>query len=370
MKEITAVSLFSGGGGMDLGFQNAGFKIIWAIDNNEDAVMTYRTNIGNHILCADITKIDLDTIPDADVVIGGPPCQSFSLAGKRHVEDSRGQLVWRYLEIIKKISPKAFVFENVTGLMSAKDSNGNYIVDLLKNAFSDIGYTISLQIMNAAEYGVPQKRKRVIIVGKKNGQHFRFPEPTHGMREGLKPFLSVRDAIDDLPTPQMDDAPVEYRKKPQNEYQQMMRSSHKVDGQQMPTMSKLDEYIIKNVPPGGNYKDIPPEVNSQRIKRLQREGGHTTCYGRMDPEKPSYTINTYFNRPNVGCNIHYEQDRLITIREAMRLQSFPDSYKLVSKSEQGKRLIVGNAVPPLLAYAVADELKKEIQAEFDDTKLH
>ena len=104
--------------------------------------------------------------------------------------------------------------------------------------------------------------------------------------------------------------------------------------------------------------DIPADVKSERIRRLQREGGHTTCYGRMRPDRPAYTINTYFNRPNVGCNIHYSQDRLITVREALRLQSFPDSYHIVARSKQAKNLIVGNAVPPLLAYALAQNLKK------------
>lgn len=121
---ISVVSLFSGGGGLDLGFKKAGFNIKWAIDNNSNAVSTYKANIGDHIIFADINTIDLDSIPYADVVIGGPPCQSFSLAGKRDVEDERGQLVWRYIQIIKHIEPKAFVFENVTGLLSAKNSKG------------------------------------------------------------------------------------------------------------------------------------------------------------------------------------------------------------------------------------------------------
>jgi DNA (cytosine-5)-methyltransferase 1 len=112
------------------------------------------------------------------------------------------------------------------------------------------------------------------------------------------------------------------------------------------------------VKPGGNYNDIPDDVPSERIKRLKREGGHTTCYGRLSPDKPAHTINTYFNRPNVGCNIHYEYDRLLTIREALRFQTFPDTYQLVCKSKTAKHLIVGNAVPPILAYALAKQLRK------------
>ena len=136
-----------------------------------------------------------------------------------------------------------------------------------------------------------------------------------------------------------------------------MRNGEKVTEHFMPQMSELDKYIVEHVKPGGNYMDIPYDVNSSRIRRLQRDGGHTTCYGRMKPDEPSYTINTYFNRPNVGCNIHYRENRLITVREALRLQSFPDSYVVVSSSKQGRNLIVGNAVPPMLAEVMAKELK-------------
>ena len=353
------VSLFSGGGGLDLGFINAGYKILWAIDNNENAVKTYKKNIGDHIKCADITTVGMQDISHADVVIGGPPCQSFSLAGMRDVEDARGKLVWQYMRILKEVQPKAFVFENVTGLLSAKNSSGEKIVDQLKKAFKEIGYNVEMQVMNAADYGVPQRRRRVIIVGLKKG-NYSFPAPTHGdPGKGLIRYISVKQALDDLGVPvDEENRVVEYRCPPQNGYQQAMRSRDEVTEHFMPRMSELDKYICSHVKPGGNYNDIPKEVPSERIRRLQREGGHTTCYGRMLPDEPSYTINTYFNRPNVGCNIHYSQDRLITVREALRLQSFPDSYEIISGSKQGKNLIVGNAVPPLLAEVIARELKK------------
>ena len=356
---INIVRLLSGGGGLDLGFINAGYKILWAIDNNENAVKTYKKNIGNHIKCADITNVELNDIPRADVIIGGPPCQSFSLAGVRNIEDARGQLIWQYMKILKEVQPKAFVFENVTGLLSAKNTNGEKIVNQLKMAFKEIGYNVEMQVMNAADYGVPQKRRRVIIVGLKKG-NFSFPAPTHGdPSKGLIPYISVRQALDDLEVPVNDEnGVVEYRYPPQNRYQKVMRSKDQVTEHFMPRMSELDKYICSHVKPGGNYNDIPKDVPSKRIRRLQREGGHTTCYGRMLPDEPSYTINTYFNRPNVGCNIHYSQDRLITVREALRLQSFPDSYRIISSSKQGRNLIVGNAVPPLLAEVIARELKK------------
>ncbi len=362
MKDIKVVSLFSGGGGLDLGFVEEGYNIAWANDNNYDAVETYKVNIGNHIVFADINDLNIEDIPKADIIIGGPPCQSFSLAGKRQTEDKRGQLVWKYIDIIKHVQPQAFVFENVTGLLSAKNSKGKLIIDLLKDAFLTIGYNVEMQVLNAADYGIPQRRKRVIIVGLRTGKQFKFPTPTHSSNDlSLKKYISVQEALSDLPAAiDNENLEIKYIKKPMNDYQRLMRNTNSTTEHFIPTMSELDKYIISYVKPGGNYMDIPKDVKSERIRRLQKEGGHTTCYGRLDPNMPSYTINTYFNRPNVGCNIHYKENRLITVREALRLQSFPDSYKIVSRSKQGRNLIVGNAVPPLLAKVIAKELKKYI----------
>lgn len=359
---ISVVSLFSGGGGLDLGFLMEDYHIVWAIDNQKDAVDTYRHNLGDHILCADINDIDPAGLPDCDLVIGGPPCQSFSLSGNRNVEDARGQLVWKYIEIIRKKQPRAFLFENVTGLLSARNSAGEKIIELLFEAFREIGYTIVWKTINAADYGVPQRRKRVIIVGIRGDERFEFPARTHSEDgEGLLPYVTVKEALGDLPV--LDgpggDGRFVLDTPPDNDFLRRMRAAdHVVTEHEYPTMSELDQYIVRFVRPGGNYMDIPRDVPSKRIRRLQRDGGHTTCYGRMRPDAPSYTINTYFNRPNVGCNIHYAQDRLITVREALRLQSFPDSYELISRSKQGRNKIVGNAVPPLMAQAFARQLKR------------
>lgn len=362
---IKVVSLFSGGGGLDLGFKSEGYQIIWAIDNNQNAVNTYKHNIGDHIICSDINAVDINSIPHADVVIGGPPCQSFSLAGNRNTEDFRGKLVWKYIEIIKHVQPQAFLFENVIGLLSAKNSKNEKIIDNLIFTFESIGYHIKQKIVNAADYGVPQKRNRVILVGLKKDIDFVYPEPTHSPDGiNLPKYVSVREALEDLPSATIINENLTYDKKAQTYYQKLMRNNNTyITDHTIPQMSNLDKYIVSHVKPGGNYKDIPSTVNSKRIKRLQEQGGHTTCYGRMLPEQPSYTINTYFNRPNVGCNIHYSENRLITIREALRLQSFPDNYVLVSSSKQGKSLIVGNAVPPLLAKVMASTLKKYIDED-------
>lgn len=357
----TVVSLFSGGGGLDLGFKEEGYNIIWAIDNVKNAADTYRANIGDHIICEDINRVAVADIPNTDIVIGGPPCQSFSLIGKRNTEDERGVLVWKYIEIIKNIKPRAFVFENVTGLLSAKNSKGEKIIDQLLEQFEKIGYKLNWQVINAADYGIPQKRKRVIIVGMRDNKTFIFPMPTHSEdgKNGKK-YVSVTEALEDLPTASENiTSELEYCGYVSNRYQKVMRGNNKaVTEHFIPQASELDKYIIAHVKPGGNYMNIPSDVKSNRIRRIQKEGGRTTYYGRLDPNKPSYTINTYFNRPNVGCNIHYSQDRLITVREGLRLQSFPDSYRIVSSNKQGKYSIVGNAVPPMLAQIIAAELKK------------
>ncbi|AUD64076.1 DNA (cytosine-5-)-methyltransferase (plasmid) [Tenericutes bacterium MO-XQ] len=357
---LNVVSLFSGGGGLDLGFLANGYNIIWASDIDKNAVDTYKHNIGNHIIQADLNEIDIQSIPKSKILIGGPPCQSFSLIGKRDTNDHRGKLVWKYLEILEHVNPEAFVFENVTGILSAKDSNGNKVIDLLVRKFSELGYIVTWKIINAAEYGVPQKRKRVIIVGLKN-EKFIFPEETHFDNEkGKNRFVSVEEALDDLPPASKNiSSTLKYLSEPTSDYQKEMRGKTVVvTDHYVQTTSELDKYIIKHVKPGGNYMDVPSTVNSERIKRLQKDGGHTTCYGRLHPDNPSYTINTYFNRPNVGCNIHYKYDRLITVREALRLQSFPDDYNIISSSKKGRNTIVGNAVPPKLAAIIAKQLKK------------
>ena len=363
MSKIRVVSLFSGGGGLDSGFVNTGYEIIWAIDNEKNAVETYVANIGNHIVCKDINNISVSTLPSCDVVIGGPPCQSFSLAGNRKADDSRGKLVWKYLEIIEHLKPKAFLFENVTGLLSAKNSKDEKVFPLLSKAFENLGYELNAKIINAVDYGVPQRRKRVFIVGLKGGKAFHFPKPTHGeLSESGKKAVSVTDALDDLPCAiGIENGFAPYSKSATTEYQNEMRyGSSGVTEHFIPTMSSLDKYIIDHVKPGGNYMDIPPDVSSERIRRLQRDGGHTTCYGRLKDDLPSYTINTYFNRPNVGCNIHYKENRLITVREALRLQSFSDKYTIVSTNRQSRNLIVGNAVPPKVATILAKSLKAQI----------
>jgi len=361
----SVVSLFSGCGGLDLGFIWAGYNIIWANDSSPNAVQTYKENLGDHILLGDIKKLNLDQVPDCEIIIGGPPCQAFSLVGKRDPEDPRGNLVWNFYEVVEMKRPKVFLMENVTGLKAAKDSEGVSVLPELLRLFNNLGYSVNYFILNAADYGVPQRRRRIFIVGNRDGQQIPIPEPTHTHDLSRQPFIgqrqhwiTCRDALDDLSTPRTDSDAGHYKKVPDCTYQELMRAENNdtVRNHQMPYMSETDLKIIRAVPVGGNYMDVPDDIATQRIKNFKKTGGRTTTYGRMDPSKPTYTLNTHFSRPNVGCNIHYREDRLITIREGMRIQSFPDRFVVYSTSKRGAYEQVGNAVPPLLAQAIARHL--------------
>lgn len=374
----TVVSLFSGCGGLDLGFKNQGFDIIWANDILDDACTTYRENIGNHIERNDILKINISEIPKADFVIGGPPCQGFSGIGRRDVTDERNMLVWNYFDVIEHVNPKVFVFENVVGLKSAKlpelDKFGNAVledngrpkkskkkvIDELAEKFRDLGYAnIEIWTLNAADYGVPQRRRRVFIVGNRLGIDFPIPTETHSENATdckLK-WVSSFDAISDL-NPPTENGKADYKTPPGCEYQKRMRTTdNTVDLHITPYASPSERKIIPFISQGGNYNDVPDEHSTKRIMGFKKSGGRTTTYGRLHPDKPAYTLNTHFNRINIGANIHYDEDRIITIREGMRIQSFPDDFKLFSSTKRNYYLQIGNAVPPLLSEAIAGTIR-------------
>lgn len=370
-NKIKVVGLFSGCGGLDLGFKQAGYDIIWANDILKDACETYKLNIGNHIINEDITKINLETIPSADVIIGGPPCQGFSGIGKRDPNDDRSALVYSYLDVVNRIQPKIFLFENVTGIKSSKASDGSKVIDNLKKAFEDIGYRINIYTLNAADYGVPQKRKRVFIIGNKLGTDITAPTQTHFDNvPDKKQWVSSFEAISDLESP-TENGNIKYKHEPICDYQSLVRkNSNETTLQIIPYSSPTDKEIIKHVKPGGNYMDIPDEVSTKRIMYFKSTGGRTTTYGRLDPDKPNYTLNTHFNRPNIGCNIHYNEDRMITIREGLRFQSFPDDFHLISKTQRNYYVQVGNAVPPLLSKAWAEHLLKYLTEKPNAQAIH
>lgn len=358
---MRVISLFSGCGGLDWGFKQSGYDIIWSNDYLDDACKSYRMNIGQHIHKGDINDIDISSIPSADLIIGGPPCQGFSGIGKRDPDDERSRLVWTFLDIIRSINPKIFLFENVTGLKSSVAADGTKVIDNLIKAFREIGngYITQVYALNASDYGVPQRRKRVFIIGNRLGIDIPKPPVTHDEDGKVRPrWVSSYQAISDLPEPTDTGEVKNYTKLPDNPFMELMRkNSEATTLHKTPYASKKDLEIINHVKPGGNYWNVPDHVATPRILYFKKTGGRTTTYGRLDPNMPGYTLNTYFDRPNIGCNIHYKKDRMITIREGMRLQSFPDDFDLYSSNKRNYYVQVGNAVPPLLGLAWAMHLK-------------
>lgn len=363
--KYSVVSLFSGCGGLDLGFKNAGFDLIWANEIDNDAAATYKKFIHKNITTGDITE-NIPLIPKGDIIIGGPPCQSFSLVGRRRIDDPRGRLVFTFLEIIIKLRPKVFLMENVPGICASLYNNKR-LHEYLIDKFSRIGYEVNILKLNAVDFCVPQKRQRIFLLGSRFiNKKFKlmigeeYSKKILKLKKQSNP-IPCSDALGDLPLPTKEkDILIQYNSSQLSEYTKLMRekSNGKVSLHFIPTMSEKDKLFIRYIAPGGNYRDIPDELSTPRIMKFKKTGGRTTTYGRLHPDKPAYTINTYFNRPNVGANYHYSEERLITPREGLRLQSFPDYFTPIYNSQRSLYRQIGNAVPPLLSRALAESIKQ------------
>lgn len=340
------IDLFCGAGGLSLGFENAGFESILAIDFWAPSIETYNKNRSNKVgQVQDITKLDKKYFSTIDLVnlcgvIGGPPCQGFSIAGRRIIDDDRNKLYRDYFRVLSILKPKFFLMENVVGLTNLK--GGAIKEDIFKRA-NNIGYKVFFKILCASDYGVPQNRKRAIFIGIRNDVYqskgeFHFPTPSDKK-------ISCYEALSDLPNLDKGDDNTKYISKPKNEYQRLMRKkSSKVYNHQQSRHTKETIEAISYVPEGGGMKDIPENVKKGRK--------YSSLLRRMDRSKPSQTIDTghrtYF---------HYKENRVISVREAARCQSFPDDYVFYGgKQDQYKQ--VGNAVPPIMSYKIAKQIKK------------
>lgn len=345
------IDLFAGCGGLSNGFEKADFEAMLGIDNWEDSLYTYKQNHKHsEIIYGDICKISYEDIMKKTdgakpaVIIGGPPCQGFSLAGKRDKNDGRNNLVYEFIRIVSELKPEFFVMENVLGMLSMKNGNGEKVIDKITKKFADIGYIVKYSPLCAHNYGVPQIRRRVFIVGNRLGIDFSFPEPTHDGK--IKPFVTVGDAISDLPLLDNDLGReiCDYNTTPQSEYQQEMRKgSDKLYNHTKSNHSVQTSNVISLVPEGGNWKDLP--IKFQNIR------SYSNTWKRLDSKKPSVTIDTGHRH-----HFHYKANRVPTVRESARIQSFSDDFIFLgSRTSQFKQ--VGNAVPPLLAMTIARRIK-------------
>lgn len=343
-ESLNCIDLFCGCGGLSLGFEKAGFKILLGIDAWQDAITTYNYNHKNSKgICADLSKLKPQDIESelngniVDLIIGGPPCQGFSVAGKRIINDERNKLYKNFVRFVDYFRPKAFVMENVPNILSI----GNGIVkDSIVKDFSDLGYKVVFKVLTASDYGVPQNRRRTVFVGLRNGNEFDYPQTT------TKKRISSKEAISDLPDYTVNDGDA-YPNAPQSEYQKLMRKD--ADGlynHRITIHTEQTKRIISLVPDGGNYKDLPPELQQTRKVHI--------AWTRLDSTKPSFTIDCGHNH-----HFHYEYNRVPTVRESARLQSFPDDFIFLGKLGSQLRQ-VGNAVPPLMAEEIAKEIRNEL----------
>ncbi len=347
---LTVAELFCGGGLMAVGLKESGFSIVWANDFDKRAVEAYRHNIGDHVVLGDITKIDPNDIPDVDVIAGGPPCQDYSVAGKGEGENGeRGRLVWTYLNIIEKKQPKAFIFENVKGLVGKRHRK---TFDALLEKFDEIGYVVSWRVINAWDYGVAQKRERVFIVGirKDLGFTFEFPEPDPADYR----TQVLRDVIGDLPEPhgiELSEKAVAYLERDPRHLQKHRPPTY---NEAVPTLPAV---LHKGVPYGLFY----PNHDDKSYWTPKSEYTYDQANRIQSMDAASNTIPAHHNS---GQPIHPTQaPRRFTVRECLRIQSVPDWYVIPETiSLSAAYRIVGNGVASRVAWylgkALAEQLKR------------
>lgn len=396
-KEYKVISLFSGAGGMDLGFINAGFKVIWANDFFKEATDTYKLNIGNHVVHGDITEISSSEIPDnPDIVIGGFPCQGFSVANtKRSMEDKRNFLYKEMLRVIRDKNPKFFVAENVKGILSIEKGK---VFEMIRKDFEELGYKVDYRLLNAAEYGIPQCRERVIIIGNRLGVENIFPQKTHYITEyveGLKPAITVEQTIGFLSNIRISQFPINLNGKKIYNHNASTNVSDKFWGRKYDvdqaeicdylkewrnksgwTTKKIDEHFGYAHTAGhwfrkdNNSGSIPKPDDWWELKKILKfddkyDKQVTTLIEKEIRYEQSLRI-TNWDRPSdtitaTSPEIHVNKMRRLSVRECAMIQTFPDDF-IFTGSLNRMYTQVGNAVPVKLAEKIAlgimEQLKK------------
>ncbi len=350
----TVIDLFAGVGGLSLGFEMAGFNVVMANEYDSSIAEAYiKNNPNTKMVVEDITKLPIDETfgeyrGKVDVIVGGPPCQGFSQKGQRKsIKDPRNFLFRYYFDVVEKVRPKYFVIENVPNLLTTE--KGFFKKEIIE-LFSGIGYTVNCGVLCAADYGVPQNRHRTCIIGRLGDRAVELPKPNGK-------HTTIWDAISDLSYFGSGEGEevLPYQNEPASDYQRLLRRgsdvlfNHSATAHSAVTLERLSL-----IPPDCNDKVLPEEHRTKSIF------SGTWC--RMNRNGISRTITTRFDTPSSGAFTHPYLNRAITVREAARIQSFPDTYRFYgSKSSQMKQ--VGNAVPPLLAKAIADQIVADMNIE-------
>ena len=358
-KKYTVVDLFAGVGGLSYGFtKNERFEIILANELEKDIAKAYSLNHPTvNIMQGDIKDLSESILRKeigkrtVDVVVGGPPCQSYSTLGKRQM-DARASLFMEYKRVLSILHPRAFLFENVKGILSM---DKGALFEHVRKEFEDIGYSLQYKILNAVDYGVPQLRERVILVGFLGENPFQYPEVTHG--EGLQPYITMHDALKDLPALSCGEESAVYATCPDNDFLSWARqgSYDTLTEHKAANNSARLRKIMETLKDGQGKDDLP--------EGLRPKGGFKNTYAKLWWEKPATTITRNFACPSSSRCIHPRDSRALTIREGARLQSFPDNYQFYG-SDCMKRLEIGNAVPPLLSVALAKQMLKALDCEY------
>lgn len=299
---------------------------------------------------------------EIDIIVGGPPCQAYSTVGKRLIDDPRGKLFQEYYRVLKEFNPKLFLFENVKGLLSMQ---GGELLETIISLFESLGYKVRYKLLNAADFGAPQIRERVIIIGSKLKNDFQYPTQTHYgaeevpdlFRAGLKPHLTLEEAISDLPFIKSGEESFEYASEPQNEFQTMMRvnAPEKLTDHNSPNNNAKLVKIMELLPDGGTPEDLP--------KELRPTSGFKNTYCRLWWNRPSTTITRNLSTPSSSRCIHPKAPRPLTTREGARIQCFPDSYQFFG-SRSDRNLQIGNAVPTFLSNAVAGAILSNFKQKY------
>jgi DNA (cytosine-5)-methyltransferase 1 len=339
-SSLNVVDLFCGAGGMSLGFKKAGFNILYAVDSDQKAISTYKANLGDYAEVGDIYSLNVSDIKakigrgrDVDIVIGGPPCQGFSIQRRGSDKDERNNLVLEYARVVAGIKPKVFVMENVGGLLS---SRGDEVLGKFKSILSKKGYSFYIKKIDASNFGVPQARKRVFFIGvneKSVTKEYEFPSP---IPKYLKTPVTVRDSIFDLKDVSDEGVP-----------------NHRSD-----KLSEINLQRIRSITEGQG-RDSLPEHLQLACHKNNKSHRHLDTYGRMAWAGLAPTITARFDSFSRGRFGHPVNDRSITLREGARLQTFPDKFVFIGTKVEVARQI-GNAVPPVLAKEIAKSIKKII----------